>query len=150
MTLRRWRDSLAPPLLAAAAIAAVVIPASASPARTRLHDGLAARADVAPIARPIAACKDAAGGGSRAGTSWYRLDPALDADGALTGWRLVAGRAAERVSLDLSLPVESFASGPRDGLVLVGADDGRRSLIRRVDNGRRCADSHFCGRFHRV
>jgi len=44
------------------------------------------------------------------------------------------------------VPVESFASGPRDGLVLVGADDGRRSLLRLVDVAQRCATVIYEGR----
>jgi hypothetical protein len=140
MSLRRWRDSLAPPLIAVLAAAAVVIPASASPAR-RL-DGLAVRADAAPIA----ACRDGAAASRREGPAWYRLDPALDPDGTMTGWRFLAGRAAERRVVELALPVESFASGPRDGRVLVGADDGRRSTIRLVDVGRHCATVLYEGR----
>lgn len=140
MSLRRWRDALAPPLLAAIAVVAVVIPAAASPAR---HvDGLLVRADDAPLAT----CKSGAAAAPRGGPAWYRLDPALDASGGLAGWQFHAGRAAERGALELALPVESFASGPRDGHVLVGADDGRQSLLRLVEVGRRCARVLYEGR----
>ncbi|HEX5015638.1 MAG TPA: hypothetical protein VFV72_15945 [Candidatus Limnocylindrales bacterium] len=135
MSLRRWRDSLGPPLLAVVAVVAVVIPAAASPTRMRASDALAIRTDAGAL--PV--CDGHANQAPRAATAWYRLDPALDADGALTGWRFFAGQAAERHALEIALPVESFASGPRNGLVLVGADDGRRSSIRIVDIGRRCA-----------
>lgn len=143
MTLRRWRDSLAPPLLAIAAVAAVVVPATANnpPTTESGRAGAGLVAESAPLGpcQPDAAAARPAAGRSLAGSAWYRLDPVVDGSGWLTGQRLVAGRVAERGAFELALPVESFVSGPRGGRLLVGADDGRRSTIRVVDVARRCA-----------
>jgi hypothetical protein len=70
--------------------------------------------------------------------TWYRLDPLLDDSGTLAGRRLLVG-APGRTALQLDLPPESSASGPRDGLVLVVDDDGRRSRVRLLDPARACA-----------
>lgn len=70
--------------------------------------------------------------------TWFRLDPVLDDEGVLAGQRLVAGRLDDAATLPLALDPESFASGPTDGLLLVGTDDGRRSIVRVVDVARGC------------
>jgi hypothetical protein len=143
MTLRRRIDTLGPPLLAAAAIAVLVAPALAGPARSRMLGGHAPiRAASAPETLP--ACRPGAkpdlGEGARLnGAAWYRLDPILDAAGGLDGQRLVVGRVGHRGGFELALGVESFASGPSGGRILVGSDDGRRSIVRIVDVNRRCA-----------
>ncbi len=143
MSLRRRIDALGPPLLAAAAVAVIVAPALAGPARSRMVGGFApiraASASVALTAcRPRAQAGTAEVAGPR-GTTWYRLDPILDAAGGLDGQRLVAGRVGHRGGIELALSVESFASGPTGGRILVGSDDGRRSTVRIVDMERRCA-----------
>lgn len=72
------------------------------------------------------------------GESWFRLDPVLDATGTLAGQRLeigVHGRAVRR----MALPPESFGAGPYGGIVLVGSDDGRRSVLRAMDASAGCA-----------
>ena len=75
----------------------------------------------------------------RAGAmTWYRLDPVLDRTGTLAGRTLTIGMdgAAGR-SLDLA--PESFASGPVNGMVLTGEDDGTASHLRLLDIARGCA-----------
>jgi hypothetical protein len=69
-------------------------------------------------------------------SAWFRLDPVLDASGTLVGQRLSAGMGGAGWSADL--PAESFASGPVQGAVLVGDDDGSRSRLRLLDAGRGC------------
>ena len=142
MRLRRWRPNLGPPLLAAGAIALAVAPAVAAPGAPGIARTMAEVGPRTPDALPD--CEDA-GRGPRpaptdvAGAAWYRLDPVVDDAGALGGQRLAIGRVGDAGEIDLALPVESFASGPRGGRVLVGDDDGRRSRIRLVDARSSCA-----------
>ena len=73
--------------------------------------------------------------------AWMRLDPTLDADGALIGQRLaigIHGRRSERV---MALPAESFAAGPFGRLLLVGADDGAASRLFTVDATTGCTSA---------
>jgi YD repeat-containing protein len=71
--------------------------------------------------------------------AWFRLDPVLDADGALRAQRLVTGLAGWRGRLTAELPRESFAAGPFGRIVLVGSDDGARSRLDAYDVERGCA-----------
>jgi hypothetical protein len=71
--------------------------------------------------------------------AWFRLDPVLDADGALRAQRLVTGLAGWRGRLAAELPPESFAAGPFGRIVLVGSDDGTRSRLDAYDVERGCA-----------
>ena len=73
-----------------------------------------------------------------AGTTRYRLDAALAAAGSLAGQRLKIGIVGG-LERQVTLPAESFATGPVRGLVLVGDDDGTRSRLRAVDPARGCA-----------
>ncbi len=73
------------------------------------------------------------------GAAWYSLEPELDANGWLSGRRLVLGDLAGTLTRRLDLPPESFASGPVGGRVLVGDDDGTRSRLRVVDVAAGCA-----------
>jgi hypothetical protein len=68
----------------------------------------------------------------RSSVAWYRLDPVLDRAGTLVGQRLSAG-SGDGAGWIADLPAESFASGPVNGVVLVGDDDGRRSRLRLLD-----------------
>ena len=70
--------------------------------------------------------------------AWYRLDSMLDETGTLEGRRLTLGRIGGR-ERHLDLSPESFASGPVDGQVVVGDDDGATSELRIIDVGRGCA-----------
>ncbi len=143
MSLRRRIDTLGPPLLAAAAVIVIVAPALAGPA-ARSH--MVGRAPIrsAPGTAALPTCRPGAqaevGEGARLrGATWYRLDPILDAAGDLDGQLLVVGQVGRRGGFELPLRVESFASGPSGGRILVGSDDGRRSLVRIIDVDRRCA-----------
>lgn len=70
-------------------------------------------------------------------TTWYRLDPVLDRTGTLAGRTLTIGLDGE-VGRSLDLAPESFASGPVNGLVLAGEDDGAASHLRLLDVRRGC------------
>jgi hypothetical protein len=72
------------------------------------------------------------------GGAWYRLDPVLDATGTLAGMRLLAG-GAEGPGRALILEPEAFASGPVQGRVIAGEDDGARSVLRALDPESGCA-----------
>jgi hypothetical protein len=65
-------------------------------------------------------------------TPAYRSVPLLDGSGSLTGQRVSIGTVAA-TSATLDLPAESFVAGPFGRVVLIGADDGRRSTLRLVD-----------------
>jgi len=73
------------------------------------------------------------------GAPWYRLDPILDRDGALTGQRLTIGLEGERTARTLDLAREAFAAGPFGSVVLVGSDDGTTSRLQAVDVASGCA-----------
>ncbi|CAN5446139.1 hypothetical protein BH20CHL7_BH20CHL7_18750 [soil metagenome] len=113
----------------------------------RLSLGVAASAAVLAIAtttlgaptvegRPPPGCTstDAAAALTRA--AWYRVEPVL-ANGARTAQRLDVGVAGGQ-SWTIPLDAESFASGPERGRVVVGTDDGRRSVLSIVDLARGC------------
>lgn len=72
------------------------------------------------------------------GIAWYRLDPVLDGAGTLASMRLLAG-GAEGPGRIMTLAPEAFASGPVLGRVMVGEDDGARSVLRALDPRRGCA-----------
>jgi hypothetical protein len=99
---------------------------------------------------PSTACTGSAGDATRAlrapdpiaparlvGESWFRLQPRLDTALALAGQQLEIGWHGGASRL-LDLPPESFAAGPFGRLVLVGADDGRRSTLRALDGADPC------------
>ena len=69
--------------------------------------------------------------------AWYRLDPRLDETGSLVGQQLTIGLVGGPTR-HVDLAPESFASGPVDGMVLVGEDDGTGSRIRLLDVSREC------------
>jgi hypothetical protein len=70
---------------------------------------------------------------------WFRIDPALDRDGALVAQRLIVGIGAGRARRAAKLPGESFVAGPFGRLLLVGTDDGSRSRMSAYDVARDCA-----------
>ena len=119
----RWLRRIGPGLAAMGAVAAIAT--TTRGARDRIWDPPPGPA--AAVARP----------GVASGT-WWRLDARLS-EGRLIGQRLaVAGPGTTRPRL-LDLASESFAAGPFDGWVLVGTDDGRRSMLSLVDPVRGCA-----------
>ena len=73
------------------------------------------------------------------GAPWFRLDPVLDGEGALTGQGLVLGLDGERNARSMDLAAEAFAAGPFGALVLVGWDDGFISRVQAIDVARGCA-----------
>jgi hypothetical protein len=91
---------------------------------------------------PAGACAGAAPtgtpvqGGARG--AWWRLVDRLDGEGTLVGRTLFAG-VAKAATMTLDLGVESMASGPKGGLVVVTSDDGRFSDIHLVSAARGCA-----------
>ncbi len=126
----RWM-ALASPVALAAAVA-VGQPAPPGVA-------MAARPQAEPTTRPPVErpCEtDASPPGLAAAAAWYRLDPVLDTAGSLAGQLLVVG--VGHAGWAVSLPPESFASGPVGGRVLVGDDDGQRSRLRMLDAARGC------------
>jgi len=70
---------------------------------------------------------------------WFRVDPALDRDGALRAQRLIVGIGARRARRASELPGESFVAGPFGRLLLIGTDDGSRSRLVAYDVARDCA-----------
>jgi hypothetical protein len=74
----------------------------------------------------------------RGAAAWYRVDGVLDSAGTLSGQRLRLGLAGG-VTHRMDLPAESFATGPVGSVVLVGANDGRRSRLSLVDVARSCS-----------
>ncbi len=142
MRLRPWTETIGPPLLAAVAIVSVVAPAVASPPGSVVAGNSTMRR--APIAEPLPTCRPDLQPAARKppaldGASWYRLDPLFDASGGLNGQRLVVGRVGRHDEFGMSLAVESFASGPVGGRILVGNDDGQRSIVRLLDVAGYCA-----------
>jgi len=64
--------------------------------------------------------------------AWYRLTPMLDATGTLIAQELTVATHGSSTRTE-ELPPESFASGPSNGQLVVGDDDGARSRLRVVD-----------------
>jgi hypothetical protein len=130
MDSMRWR-LLAPPAIA---VAAFIAATAAAPGPVGAADPLWSPPACAPTDAPaLSARLGGVAGRVSAGIAWFRLDPQLDAGGTLVGRRLSSGDAAAATRRRLDLPPESFAAGPFGDVVLVGADDGRRSTLRFVD-----------------
>ena len=73
------------------------------------------------------------------GAPWFRLDPVLDGDGALSGQRLLLGLDGQRTMRSLDLAREAFAAGPFGRIVLTGSDDGTASRVKAIDVADGCA-----------
>ena len=121
MVETRWFRRAGPGIAAAGAIALIASTTLGAPARAWDPPDCAGQPSVATR-----------------GWAWFRIDPIL-ADGTLVGQRLTVGRGGSDRTRFLDLAAESFASGPYDGRVLVGTDDGRRSTLRIVDVPGGCA-----------
>lgn len=138
MAEHRWLRAIGPGVIALGAV--VAIGSSTQAARDRpwtplaCDTGVGARVAAAGEARAVTVADLGA-------VAWMRLDPTLDADGALVGQRLsmgIHGRRSERV---MGLPAESFAAGPFGRLLLVGADDGVASRVFTIDVATGCTSA---------
>ena len=138
MAEHRWLRAIGPGVIALGAV--VAIGSSTLAARDRPWTPLAcgggadARVAAAREARAVTLADLGTG-------AWMRLDPTLDADGALVGQRLSMGiheRGSARV---MGLPAESFAAGPFGRLLLVGADDGVASRLFTIDVATGCTSA---------
>jgi hypothetical protein len=118
----RWLLRVAPPF---AALVGVVVLGGASLRAS------AAASDCLAVEKLAAAAQVSPTGG-------FVITPLLDATGTLAGQRLELG-SASRTTSRLDLPPESFAAGPFGRAILVGADDGRHSLLRAFDAASGCA-----------
>ena len=138
MVEHRWLRAIGPGVVALGAI--IAIGSSTGAARERpwmpLACGGGDAARVAAIRDPEPSARTNPGIGA-----WMRLDPTLDADGALVGQRLSMG-IAERTSVRvMELPAESFAAGPFGRLLLIGADDGVASRLFTIDVATGCTSA---------
>ena len=127
MSRRRWSLWLGPPVvvLAAGLILSRFQPGAEAGGRTTAPPAGACAAS--PVSTDAAGkVKKDAGAGS-----WWRVADRLDESGAMVGRQLAIGRGGV-TALTLDLAVESAASGPVGGVVVVVSDDGRRSTIRLV------------------
>ena len=134
MSGKRWARWLAVPLafVAVGLVLSRFQPGAEAGARTAPPKS-GACAGSAPLGHAVDAATLAAGHGT-----WWRLTDALDANGALVGRTLFAGRAA-KTTLTMALGTESMARGPVGGLLIVTTDDGRSSEVRLVSIADGCA-----------
>jgi hypothetical protein len=130
MVGHRWGRTLAPGVVALAALATIATATQAARDRPwappACPDDGAARVATARIPAP----REPA---AIAGEPWFRTDARLDGSGALAGQRLTVGRRGGGAPTTIDLPAESFAAGPFGGLILVGEDDGATSALSTLD-----------------
>jgi hypothetical protein len=132
--VRRWARWLGPPIVLGAV--ALVL--------SQLHAGEAVGGRTTPP--PVGACvasplaTDAAGKPRRdvGPGSWWTLADRLDARGVMAGRRLAVGQGGA-TTFGLDLPVESAASGPVGGVVVLATDGDRRSEIQLVSVSGACS-----------
>jgi len=136
MVERRWLVCLGPPVVAAVAaglLASVSIGAADQPwDPPPCPGGLASLSSAVTVPDPTADAN------RPVPDAWFTLDPLLDGSGTLAGQRLRAGLGSQRTR-HVDLPPESSAAGPFGRLILVVADDERRSEIRAIDRRAGCA-----------
>jgi hypothetical protein len=130
MVESRWLRRIGPGVVALGAVGFIASTALGVGARPWTP-----RSCAGPPGDRIAAARDPgpAGVEDLRGTPWFRLDPALDGDGALRSQRLALGLAGERTARTLELGAESFAAGPFGRLILAGSDDGFASRVQAID-----------------
>ncbi len=133
----RWLRMVAPGIFAAGAVAAVA--ATALGGSGRWVPGACPGEVAAGVASIPAGPPTNAGRLGAVGVPDFRLDPILDAQGALAGQRLSVGRGDVAFRGTLDLPPESFAAGPFGGVILVGSDDGTTSHLQAIDLDSGCA-----------
>jgi hypothetical protein len=131
---RRWARWLGPPIVLGAV--ALVL--------SQLHAGevVGGRTTSPPVGACAASppATDAAGKPERdvGPGSWWTLADRLDAHGAMAGRRLAVGRGGA-TTFGLDLPVESAASGPVGGVVVLATDGDQHSEIRLVSVSGACS-----------
>lgn len=136
MVEHRWLRAIGPGVVALGAI--VVIGSAAGAARERVWTPLGCTGGLAANVGAVRGAETAAPGDLAIG-AWMRLDPTLDADGALVGQRLSMGMHQGSSDWVMELPAESFAAGPFGHVLLVGADDGTVSRLSTIDVATGCA-----------
>ncbi|HYK94470.1 MAG TPA: hypothetical protein VE011_01190 [Candidatus Dormibacteraeota bacterium] len=130
----RWARWLGPPIV----IGAVALVLS------QLHAGADAGGRTTPP--PVGACAASplptdAAGRPRPDVgpgSWWTLGERLDAHGAMAGRHLAVGRGGA-TTFAMDLPIESIASGPVGGVVILATDGEQRSEIRLVSVAGACS-----------
>lgn len=134
MSRSRWLALLGPPLI-------VILATGAASAGTGHRPEV--QAETVSNLGSVFTCTTASDPpAARAGVgTWWRLTPALDPGGALTGWTLTGGDRGDGTArpVRLDLPPASSASGPDRGRVIVATDDGSRSAVRVVNVAAGCA-----------
>ncbi|HXI46016.1 MAG TPA: hypothetical protein VNH13_06920 [Candidatus Acidoferrales bacterium] len=121
------------------ALLALVVGAGGLVAVTRLLPAAdAGRAGVPSGLSACAARPETGPGAAAAPGSFFKLQPALDANGVLAGQRLFVGRGGV-ITGSATLAAESAASGPVGGVVAVTEDDGTQSTVKLVAAGTGCA-----------
>jgi hypothetical protein len=127
MSRRRWSLWLGPPVvvLAVGLILGRFQPGAEAGGRSTAPPAGACAASPVSTDPAGKVTKDTAAG------SWWRIADRLDESGSMVGRQLAIGRGGA-TALTLDLAVESAASGPVGGVVVVASEDGRRSTIRLV------------------
>ena len=138
MVEHRWLRAIGPGVIALGAM--VAVGASTGAARGRPLTPLACDGSVATMVAATPGTTAPAAGDPAIG-AWMRLDPTLDADGALAGQRLSMGVSERTLTKVMELPPESFAAGPFGQRLLVGADDGAASRLFTIDVATGCMSS---------
>lgn len=126
MVRSTWRRIAGPGLVAIVAVGSLA--STTTGARERPWDP-----PECPGTRPVGT------DGSDAPAPWFRLDPVLDPNGALTGQRLVVGRMDGTGRRFVDLPPEAAATGPVGDAIVVATDDGSVSRVRALDVVAGCA-----------
>ena len=120
------------------ALLALVVGAGGLAAMTRLLPAADAGRAVTPSGLAACAARPVTGAAAApAPGSFFKLLPALDANGVIAGQRLFVGRNAVTTG-SATLAAESAASGPVGGVVAVTTDDGTRSIVRLVSTTTGC------------
>ena len=122
MVESRWFRRAGPGIAAIGAIALVASTTSGAPPATWLPPACVGPAHMGPA--PTGA--------------WYRLDARI-VEGVNVGQRLSVGLAGSSSVRSLDLDPESFASGPFDGAVLAGTDDGAATRLSLIDVAAGCS-----------
>jgi hypothetical protein len=130
MVESRWLRWVGPGLIALGAVGTI--------ASTTLGAGRLRVAAFGPCEGAVSSATIEGADASAEDPAWFDLRPVLDDAGALSGQRLTVGSAATTSTGTFDLPAESFAAGPFGSTVLVGTDDGVRSVLDLIDAAAGC------------